>query len=1075
MIEISRTGIRNLASNDTVYSRGLQYYKENRVVSASYSNNAKLYRLEVQGNYKYSVTVEEQEDSSFDYTCNCPSRLKDQGACKHVVAALLFILKYQERTMLSETKSPEERKIIQLIDYFASHEESQLVGETFSLEPIITIPKMLKGEEARANVSFRGGSNRKYKIQTIKKFLSNIYNHESFTLGKEFNYVNGESTFDSASQIILDYLLDIYEIQEVINSSNFSRIFSKSEVIMTKNMLMKFLERLKGIKFTLELYDREFTDVEYLKGDPKISYQLTMDEEAIFVDYKEKEMAIPMTDTGELIYYDGYIYKSDKKFIRNFKPFFNVYSRDKEPLVFKGESKNKFLEFVLPKISETFILEVPEELKKRYISENLEAKIYFDRHKHGIKAELRYRYGEYEFNSFGNASSGSFIVVRQRESEDEIVSEILKLGFLPFKNYYLLKDEDLIYEFLAGKVMDLEGVASLFYSEDFKKLGISSPGKFNANVRLNNDINLLEVDFSFNDVPKEEIRNLIYAYQVKKKYYRLKSGSFINLEDKNMEDLSKILTSLNMNSNNIEENKLLLEKQHALYLEKAFSDKKLELYKDNDFAALTERILNPTVTEFKVPDEVRASLRPYQVTGYKWLRTLAENELGGILADDMGLGKTLQSIVYIASGLIESREKGEESPPYLIVCPTSLTYNWLDEIENFTPFIKATVVTGTPQERQEMIEQYEKYDVLITSYPLIRRDIKSYEEINFNTVFIDEAQFIKNDSSQNAKSVKRLVAKNKFALTGTPIENSLSELWSIFDFIMPGYLHSHHRFVETYEKPILKDNKEALEGLHQQITPFILRRMKKDVLTELPDKYETKMLTELSEEQKNIYMSYLSNIKNDIHSELSEGGLNKNRMKILAALTRLRQICCHPSTFLEDYQGGSGKLDLLMELIPEAIANDHRILVFSQFTSMLRIIEEELKDMNISYFYLEGGTPTQERNDIVKRFNNGEGSVFLISLKAGGTGLNLTGADTVIHYDPWWNPAVEDQATDRVYRIGQQNKVHVMKLITKGTIEEKIFKLQRKKKELSDSIISSKEVFINTLTREELEELFSPL
>ncbi len=292
---------------------------------------------------------------------------------------------------------------------------------------------------------------------------------------------------------------------------------------------------------------------------------------------------------------------------------------------------------------------------------------------------------------------------------------------------------------------------------------------------------------------------------------------------------------------------------------------------------------------------------------------------------------------------------------------------------------------------------------------------------------------------------------------------------------MPGYLHSHHRFVETYEKPILKDNKEALEGLHQQITPFILRRMKKDVLTELPDKYETKMLTELSEEQKNIYMSYLSNIKNDIHSELSEGGLNKNRMKILAALTRLRQICCHPSTFLEDYQGGSGKLDLLMELIPEAIANDHRILVFSQFTSMLRIIEEELKDMNISYFYLEGGTPTQERIDIVKRFNNGEGSVFLISLKAGGTGLNLTGADTVIHYDPWWNPAVEDQATDRVYRIGQQNKVHVMKLITKGTIEEKIFKLQRKKKELSDSIISSKEVFINTLTREELEELFSPL
>lgn len=1075
MVQISRTGIRNLSSNDTVYARGLQYYKENRVINASYSNNAKLYRLEVQGNYKYSVTVEEQGDGTFDYNCNCPSRLKDQGACKHVVAALLFILKYQERTMLSETKSPEERKIIQILDYFASQEEAFTVGETFSLEPIISIGQMMKGEDTRANVSFRGGSNRKYKIQTIKKFLSNIYNNESFSIGKEFNYVNGESTFDASSQVILNYLLDIYEIQEVINLSHFSKIFTKSEVIMTKNMLMKFLERLNGKSFTLELYDREFSDVRYIRADPQISYQLTMDEETVFFDYKGKENIIPITDTGDLLYYDGFIYRSDVKFIRNFKPFYNTLSKDKEPLVFKGESKNKFLEHVLPKISESFVLEVPEELKNRYISEDLNAKIYFDRHKDGIKAELRYSYGDYEFNSFGNASSGSYIIVRQRESEDAIVDEIHKLGFNPYKNYYLLKDEDLIYEFLSGRVMDLDGIANLYYSEDFRKLGITSTGSFNANVRVNNDINLLEVDFSFDDVPKEEIRNLLHAYQVKKKYYRLKSGSFIDLEDNSIESLSKILGYLNVNSKNIEENKLLLEKQHAVYLDKVFSDKRLKLYKDKDFAALTERILNPSITGFAIPDEVNAELRPYQVTGYKWLRTLAESELGGILADDMGLGKTLQSIVFMASGLVESKEKGEPSPHYLIICPTSLTYNWLDEIENFTPFINAIVVSGTPAERKDIIEQYEKYDVLITSYPLIRRDIKSHETINFNAVFIDEAQFIKNDSSLNAKSVKQVNAKHKFALTGTPIENSLSELWSIFDFIMPGYLYNHNKFVEVYEKPILKNDKEALAELHQHISPFILRRMKKDVLTELPDKYETKMLTELSEEQKKIYLSYLANIKNDIQSELSEGGLDRSRIKILAALTRLRQICCHPSTFLDNYQGGSGKLDLLMEIIPDAIANEHRILVFSQFTSMLKIIEDELKDMNIPYFYLEGSTPTLERNDIVKRFNNGEGKVFLISLKAGGTGLNLIGADTVIHYDPWWNPAVEDQATDRVYRIGQQNKVNVIKLITKGTIEEKIYKLQRKKRELSDSIISSKEVFINTLSKEELEELFNPL
>ena len=1075
MIQISRTGIRNLASNDTVYARGLQYYKENRVVSASYSNMAKLYRLEVKGNYIYSVTVEEQEDGSFDYSCNCPSRLKDQGACKHVVASLLFILKYQERTMLSETKSPEERKIIQIIDYFASQEDSYIAGETFTLNPIISIPQIMKGENARAYVSFRGGSNRKYKIQTIKKFLSNIYNNESFTLGKEFKYISGESNFDMPSQIILDYLLDVYEIQEVINSSHFSKIFSKSHVIMTKNMLLKFLELLKENTFELELYGKLYPEVRYNKTNPKISYQLTMDEEAIFVDYKGKEAVIPVIDTGELLYCDGVIYKPDKNFIRNFKPFYNTLGRDREPLVFKGESKNSFLEHVLPRISETMELEVPEELKSRYISEDLDAKIYFDKHKYGIKAELRYRYGDYEFNSFENASSGSYIVVRQRESEDNIINEILKLGFVPYKNYYLLKDEDKIYEFLSGRVMDLEGLATLYYSEDFKKLGIRPPGSFTANVRVNSGLNLLELDLSFGDVPKEEIRNLIHAYQVKKKYYRLKNGSFINLEEGNVDEVSKILSSLNVNSKNIEDNRVILEKQHAVYLDKVFTDRKLDFHKDRDFTMLTERILNPTVTDYKIPNEIQAELRPYQITGYKWLRTLAEHELGGILADDMGLGKTLQSIVYISSIILENKEKQDSKPHFLIVCPTSLTYNWLDEIESFAPFIKATVVSGAPTERKEVIERYEEYDVLITSYPLIRRDIAVYETIDFHTVFIDEAQFIKNDSSLNAKSVKRIIAKHRYALTGTPIENSLSELWSIFDFIMPGYLLSHSKFVEYYEKPIIKEDKEALEDLHQHISPFILRRMKKDVLTELPDKYESKMLTELSEEQKKVYLSYLENIRGEIHSDLSERGLERSRIKILAALTRLRQICCHPSTFLENYQGGSGKLDLLMELIPEAIANDHRILVFSQFTSMLKIIEDELKDMNISYFYLEGSTPTEERNDIVKRFNNGEGKVFLISLKAGGTGLNLVGADTVIHYDPWWNPAVEEQATDRVYRIGQQNKVHVLKLITKGTIEEKIFKLQRKKKELSDSVISSREVFINALSREELEELFTPM
>lgn len=1070
MIQISRTGIRNLASNDVIYARGLQYYKENRIVNATYSNANKQYRLTVKGNYNYSVTIDEQEDGSFDYNCNCPSRLKDQGACKHVVAALLFVLKYQERTLMTETKSPEERKVISLLDYFIAQEDMPLVGETFGLEVILSIPSILKGDSGRAFVSLRGGGSRKYKIQTIKKFVSDIYHHESFAIGKEFKYVSKESTFDATSLKILDYLLGIYEIQEVIDSTHFSKIFSKSQMSITKNMLIKLLDILGETGLTLEIYGKIYTDVVFIKGNPKVSYQLSLDEDTISIAYQGKEAVLPITETGELLFFDGAIYLPDAKFIRNYKPFYNSLGKDKDPLVFRGDSKTSFLEHVLPRISETMELEIPEELKSRYIICDMEAKLYFDKYKMGIKAELKYKYGEYEFNSFTNASSGQYIIVRQREKEDIIISELLQEGFVPYKNFYLLKDEDRIYDFLSGRVMNLEDKAQLYYSEDFRRLGIRAPGGFRAGVRINKEFDMLELDLSFDEVPKEELKELLHSYQIKKKYYRLKNGSFINLEEKSISDISHILNSLNINDKKLREEALLLEKQHAVYLDKAFSDNKFEFERDRDFQALTQRILNPAKTEYIVPEGILADLRPYQVTGYKWLKTLADSGLGGILADDMGLGKTLQSIVYIASGL--SRQKRNHT---LIVCPTSLIFNWQDEIENFAPHIKTLVVYGNPGERQEAIEKYKEYDVLVTSYPLIRRDVAQYEKIEFHTVFIDEAQFIKNDSSMNAKSVKRLHAEHRFALTGTPIENSLSELWSIFDFIMPEYLNSHSRFVELYEKPILKEDTEALSDLHQHITPFILRRMKKDVLTELPDKYETKMLTDLSEGQKLVYLSYLENIRGEIHSEIEVNGMERSRMKILAALTRLRQICCHPSTFIENYQGGSGKLELLMELIPEAIANDHRILVFSQFTSMLRIIENELKDLDITYFYLEGATPTQDRNDYVKRFNAGEGKVFLISLKAGGTGLNLTGADTVIHYDPWWNPAVEDQATDRAYRIGQQNKVHVMKLITKGTIEEKIFKLQRKKKELSDSIISSKEVFINSLSREELEELFLPM
>lgn len=1063
MLRLSRTGIRNLASSDIVYSRGLQYYKSNRVVNAAFSKVTGQYKMTVRGSYNYSVVITETPDGFFEYNCNCPSHIKEKGACKHVVAALLFILKYQEKSTMEEPKNPEEKKAFQVIDYFANQEEAKAQGEIFRLEVTINLPAILRGEDGRVMITLQAGSNRMYKIQSVRKFLMDYYKHQNIILGKEFKFITGESEFDKESQNLLDFLLEIYEIQEVIDKAFYSKLFSKSQMILTKNMLKKLFLVIGKNSFQLELYGKNYDSVRFCSGNPKIHYDLDLFEDALLFDYREREAVIPLSENGDIIYHNGFIYLPEKRFIKNYVPFYNTLGGDKKPLIFRGENKQRFLEEVLPKLHETMEINVPESLKSRYLKLPLSSSIYFDKYNNGIKAELKFQYGDYKFNCFENPKTDSYIIVREKEKEYEIMHKLEQMDFEAHSSFYFLKNDASIFEFLSGRMDELKQYCDLYYSEDFKHISIRQSGKVHVGLRINSEIDLLEMDLDYDNIPREELKSLFRSYQLKKKYYRLKDGSFIDLEDDKIRNLSDILDNLNIQPKNMGEDSIKLSKSSAFYLEDAFKQSSFIIEKDQSFTKLIEHILSPKKDGYPLPKEIMAELRPYQIIGYEWLCTLAENSLGGILADDMGLGKTLQSIVYIAARL-KNNEK------FMIICPTSLVYNWLDEFETFAPHINAAVISGTPTERQTLIEESKDISVFITSYPLIRRDIMHYQQILFDTVFIDEAQFIKNAASLNAQSVKLLKSTHKFALTGTPIENSLSELWSIFDFIMPNYLMSHSKFIKRFEKLIMKEDKEALEDLNRRIRPFVLRRMKKEVLQELPQKIEEKILTEMTEGQKKVYLSFMESIRNDLDFEHIP--IEKSQMKILAALTRLRQICCHPLTFLNEYEGGSGKMNLLFEVLEEAIANEHRILVFSQFTSMLKIISKELKKRNISHFYLEGATTIEERSRYVKRFNAGEGDVFLISLKAGGTGLNLIGADTVIHYDPWWNPAVEEQATDRAYRIGQEKNVHVIKLITKGTIEEKIYKLQRKKRELSDSVIQAKEVFINMLTREELEDIF---
>ena len=488
------------------------------------------------------------------------------------------------------------------------------------------------------------------------------------------------------------------------------------------------------------------------------------------------------------------------------------------------------------------------------------------------------------------------------------------------------------------------------------------------------------------------------------------------------------------------------------------------------FRTLAEEITGGSAAvDTPVPEGLQATLRSYQYAGYQWLVRLARLGFGGILADDMGLGKTLQTIAY----LLHQHEENQEARS-IIVMPTSLIYNWEAELKRFAPSLSYRIIVGSKKERTALLTDVPPGTLLLTSYATLRRDASLYDDMTFDSIISDEGQYIKNSYTQNTRSLKSLNGLHHFSLTGTPIENSLADLWSIMDFCLPGYLHSWREFRHLYEIPITRyEDTARLNQLKRQIAPFILRRMKNDVLTELPDKIDTVLYAELSEEERRIYHTQLALSHKAFIEEIAGHSLAQSRVRVLTLLMRLRQVCCSPALFLDGFDKPSAKLSLCLSVIEDRAAAGHQMLVFSQFTSVLDMIAPELDKRGIAYVTLTGKTKSQDRMELVNRFNKEKIPVFLISLKAGGIGLNLTSADTVIHFDPWWNQSVENQATDRTHRIGQKKSVHVIRLITKDTIEEKILELKEKKQALSDAIITSEEGVISRLTMDDLHNLFA--
>lgn len=576
-----------------------------------------------------------------------------------------------------------------------------------------------------------------------------------------------------------------------------------------------------------------------------------------------------------------------------------------------------------------------------------------------------------------------------------------------------------------------------------------------------------------NQFNKEELAEIFSSYDRKKKYHRLKNGAFITFNKEQKQVMSALLDVMKNYADKKNPDTIKMPLFRALYLDELLAEKEsVELKKNREYRKLIGKMRSYENGDYEVPQSLEAVLREYQRDGFYWIKTLKENGFGGILADDMGLGKTLQILAF----LLSEKEQGKVGDELrtLIVAPASLVYNWKKEVERFTPQLSVCVMAGTAHERKELIKnQTSNVDVWITSYDLLKRDIELYQDIVFANEIIDEAQYIKNQTTHAAKSVRLVNSSFRMALTGTPMENRLSELWSIFDYLMPGFLYGYTRFRSEIETLIVSDKDEdAMKRLRAMIHPFILRRLKKDVLKELPEKQEEIVTVALSGEQKKLYQAHSQRLKMFLEDQNDED-FAQNKLQILAELTKLRQLCCGPELLLENYKGENAKLETCIELITQAIAGGHKILLFSQFTSMLDLIGEELKKAKIDYYRIDGSVKKEARMEMVEQFQNPQNqvSVFCISLKAGGTGLNMTAADIVIHYDPWWNKAAQNQATDRAHRIGQKHAINVYQLIAEETIEQKICELQQVKEDLAEEVLSGEGISSTQFNKDEIMNL----
>lgn len=999
------------------------------------------------------------------YQCDCIV-YQEGGICAHIYA---IQLEHEARQTQIEKANFKQRILAQeattLLSLFQENMDRQFdTFDTTAKSPLKVeyILRMQESKEKNAlTIDLKVGEDRTYVVKNIGDFLQAIQENTSYFFTKNFSFDPNEHYFDTRDLAIFNELMKIHEIAKMYDTDSFywNKSYAEEKVLIIPPSLAETILADLMLQNTTCIHDDiKYSGLAFKKGALPFSFVFRKNENGDMYQLVMEELQqASYLENYRLLFLNGVFYRPSDAIWEQLTPLIHFHNVTENEVVQFSESQlSEVMSYVLPSLQKSGHVQIDPSIEDRVIQQPLLAKMWISQKNGEHVVKLEYHYGSQAFDPFALTDSvdpDGRIMIRDMEMEAKIMHR-MEAAPVHFSETQMVvnADEASLYEFYYRVVPSLATDVAVYLEDGLEEM-VEEHVKPTTTIDVSQDNDFLSVAFDFQGIDTDEIQEVLQSLREKRKYHRLHNGRFLSLEDESYQQMEAIFDILDVRKKEVAQ-QMAVPLYRGMQIYEAMGSAKTEHNKfSRTFRELLHEIVNQEAVSYPLPENLNAELREYQVTGFEWMKSLSKYHLGGVLADDMGLGKTLQAITYITSCL----EDNVDMKPVLIVTPASLLYNWASEFEKFAPEVPVTVIHGTSPIRTEMIQKIAPSNVYLISYPSLRQDEHEFLGTRFQTIILDEAQAIKNYNTKASQAVRSLKTTNVFALSGTPLENSIDELWTMFQTIMPGFFPSLRKFKELPH-----------ERVAQMIRPFLMRRLKRDVVKELPDKIETNLYSELTEPQKKIYLAYLEKIQQEIGENEQE-----DRIKLLAGLTRLRQICCDPALFVENYDGGSGKLMQLFDTIQTARENGKRILIFSQFTSMLQIMKAKAEEEEYRYFYMDGSTPSKSRMDLVNAFNAGDADLFFISLKAGGTGLNLTGADTVILYDLWWNPAVEEQAASRAHRIGQKNVVQVIRMITKGTIEEKIYNLQKQKQALMDALIQPGEQMLHRLTTEEIKEILT--